>query len=173
MWAISVCSDRRNFFRAGTLKNRSRTAIAVPPPRAISSQLRILPPAISTLVPVCSSSDRVSSSSRETDAIDGSASPRKPSVAIEAGLSHRAVCWWRGAQMPAGVVAKHAAAIVGDADQPPAAGLDFHPYIRRARIQRILQQLFDNGCRPFHHLARGDLLATLSERTRMRPTSLL
>ena len=57
--------------------------MTVPPPSAASSQRSILPPAISMRVPVVSSAERVSSSSRETDAIEGKASPRKPSVEIE------------------------------------------------------------------------------------------
>ncbi len=43
----------------------------------------ILPPAISMRVPVVSSGARVSSSSRETDAMEGSASPRNPRVEME------------------------------------------------------------------------------------------
>ena len=42
-----------------------------------------LPPANSTRVPSGSDSSRVSSKSRETAAMDGSASPRKPRVAME------------------------------------------------------------------------------------------
>ena len=83
MCASSVCSDRRNFLRAGTLKNRSRTVMEVPAVNATSSQCSILPPAISMRVPVVSSAERVSSIKRETEAMDGSASPRNPSVAIE------------------------------------------------------------------------------------------
>src|ERR1035438_1989624 len=57
--------------------------MAVPPPSAASSQRSILPPAISMRVPVVSSAERVSSSRRETDAMEGSASPRNPRVAME------------------------------------------------------------------------------------------
>ena len=80
MCASSVCSERRNFLRAGTLKNRSRTVIWVPGASAASSDRSILPPAISTRAPVASSAARVSSTSRETEPIEGSASPRKPRV---------------------------------------------------------------------------------------------
>ncbi|SPF32486.1 hypothetical protein SBA4_1160002 [Candidatus Sulfopaludibacter sp. SbA4] len=57
--------------------------MTVPPPKAASSQRSILPPAISMRVPVVSSAERVSSSSLETDAMEGSASPRNPRVAME------------------------------------------------------------------------------------------
>ncbi len=77
----SVDSDFRNFFRAGVLKKRSRTVIEVPEGSPASSTRAIFPPLISTTVPAASSAARVSSRSRDTDAIDGSASPRNPSVA--------------------------------------------------------------------------------------------
>src|SRR5579859_6636844 len=76
-----------NFRRAGVLKKRSRTAIVVPCGPPASSTASTLPPAISMRVPVVSSGGRVTSSSREIDAIDGSASPRKPSVAIDSRSS--------------------------------------------------------------------------------------
>src|SRR5581483_2375746 len=111
--------------------------MTVPPPSAASSHRSILPPAISMRVPVVSSADRVSSSRRETLAMDGSASPRKPSVALE------------GQQR---VVAQHAAAIVDDADQAAPAGFHFDPDLSGARIQRILEQFLDDGSGPFLQL---------------------
>ena len=53
----------------------------VPNGRPASSTRAIFPPLISTTVPASSSAALVSSRRRETDAIDGSASPRNPSVA--------------------------------------------------------------------------------------------
>ena len=77
----SVDSAFRNFLRAGVLKKRSRTVIEVPNGSPASSTRAIFPPLISTTVPAVSCSARVSSRSRDTDAIAGSASPRNPSVA--------------------------------------------------------------------------------------------
>jgi len=57
-----------------------------------------------------------------------------------------------------GVVAQHAAAIVGDTDQAAAAGFDFHPDRCRARVKRVFKQLLDDGSGAFHYLARGDLI---------------
>ena len=54
--------------------------ICVPGASAASSLRSIFPPTISTSAPVCSSRARVSSNSLETEAIDGSASPRNPKV---------------------------------------------------------------------------------------------
>ena len=55
MCASSVWSERRNFLRAGTLKNRSRTVMVVPGGPGRSSQRSSFPPAISTDAPVVSS----------------------------------------------------------------------------------------------------------------------
>ena len=105
MCESSVDSAFRNFFRAGVLKKRSRTVIDVPSGNPASSTRAILPPLISIIVPDLSipeesgapflpsfgrSGDfsipeedpaQVSSRSRDTDAIEGSASPRNPRVA--------------------------------------------------------------------------------------------
>src|SRR3989441_8678168 len=82
MWPSSVDSERRNLRRAGVLKKRSRTSTSVPAGRAISLTSRSFPPAISMRVPESSDATRVSSTSRETAAIEGRASPRNPSVEI-------------------------------------------------------------------------------------------
>ena len=57
-----------------------------------------------------------------------------------------------------GVVAHHAAAVVGNLDQLLSAGLDADLDSRRARVQRVLQHLLHHGRRPLHHLACGDLV---------------
>ena len=96
---------------------------------------------------------------RETDAIAGSASPRKPKLddADEIG---------GGADLRCGValdreqqlVAIHAAAVVRDADQRTTAVLDRDLDRRGAGVERILDQLLHGGRRPFHDLAGGDLV---------------
>ena len=50
----------------------------------------------------------------------------------------------------------HAAAVVADPDQPPAAavGDDLDP--RRAGVERVLDQFLDHARRPLDHLAGGD-----------------
>src|SRR6266404_962983 len=53
----------------------------VPGGNPVSSTLKIFPPLISTIVPETSSCARVSRRRRETEAIEGKASPRKPRVA--------------------------------------------------------------------------------------------
>ena len=54
------------------------------------------------------------------------------------------------------VVAGHAGAVVGDADQPPPAAVGQHVDARRAGVERVLDELLDDARRPLHHLAGGD-----------------
>ena len=54
------------------------------------------------------------------------------------------------------VVAGHAAAVVGDADEPPAAAVGDDLDARRAGVERVLDQLLDDARRPLDHLAGGD-----------------
>ena len=83
----------------------------------------------------------------------------KPSVAIDSRsfTSRSLLVAWRSKASSASSRSMPAA-VVGDADQPPAAGFDVHPDIRRARIERVLEQFLDDRCRPLHHLSRGDLV---------------
>ena len=136
--------------------------MAVPPPSAASSQRSILPPAISMRVPVVSSAERVSSSSRETEAIEGSASPRKPSVEMESrSLTSRSllVAWRSKASSASSRNMPQPSS--DDADQPPPAGFHFDAQVRRAGVERVLQQLLDHRSRPLHHFAGGDLIGDL------------
>ena len=54
------------------------------------------------------------------------------------------------------VVARHAGAVIGDADEAPPARLDDHLDGARSCIQRVLDQLLDGRGRPLDHLAGGD-----------------
>ena len=54
------------------------------------------------------------------------------------------------------VVARHAGAVVGDADQPPAAAVGHDLDARRAGVERVLDQFLDHARRPLDHLAGGD-----------------
>ncbi len=60
-----------------------------------------------------------------------------------------------------GVVAQHAAAIVDDADQAPAAGFDFDAEIGGAGVERVFEQFLDDRSGPLHHFAGGDLVGDL------------
>ena len=59
------------------------------------------------------------------------------------------------------IVAHHAAAVIGNANELAAAALDRDHDPGRAGIERILQQLLDHRCRPVDDLAGGDLIGHL------------
>ena len=91
-----------------------------------------------------------------TEPIDGSASPRKPSVsiAIRSSPSSFEVAWRSTDKRE--IVPRHAAAVVGDADQPAAAAIGQHLDPARAGIERVFDKLLHDAGRPLHHLAGGD-----------------
>src|SRR5579884_522866 len=78
--ASSVGVLLRNFRRAGVLKNRSATSIVVPSRPATSSTAVMSPPSTESRAPLSSSAGLVVRVMRDTEAMEGSASPRKPSV---------------------------------------------------------------------------------------------
>ena len=75
------------FLARGRVEEQVANSDGVPCGNPASSTARILPPAISTMVPLGWSVARVSRRKRETDAMDGRASPRKPNVATESRSS--------------------------------------------------------------------------------------
>jgi hypothetical protein len=60
-----------------------------------------------------------------------------------------------------GVVAGHAAAVVGNTDEAAAAGFDFDADAGGASVERILQQFLDDGGGAVDDLAGGDLVGDL------------
>ena len=56
------------------------------------------------------------------------------------------------------VVAQHAAAVVGDANQMPAAALHLDAKIGGAGVERIFEQFLDDGGGALHHLSGRDLV---------------
>jgi hypothetical protein len=59
------------------------------------------------------------------------------------------------------VVADHAAAVVGDANEAAAASLDFDADACGAGIEGVLQELLDDGGGAVDDLAGGDLVGNL------------
>src|SRR5580693_7780941 len=57
-----------------------------------------------------------------------------------------------------GIVAHHAAAVVGDLDQLFATSFDVDLDASRACVERVLEQLFYHRGRALHHFAGGDLV---------------
>ena len=55
-------------------------------------------------------------------------------------------------------------AVVHDADQPRAAALDLDADRARTRVERVLDELLDDGGRPLDDLAGGDLIDELGRK---------
>ena len=96
-----------------------------------------------------------------TAPIEGSASPRKPERAdaqqilvVELGGGVAV-----DGQRQIGV--GHAAAVVGDADPPPAAAIGEDVDPAGAGVDGVFDQFLDHARRPFHHLAGGDAVDDL------------
>src|ERR1019366_1010314 len=142
----------------------------VPPASAASSQRRILPPASSTVVPTASSRARVSSNSRETDAMDGSASPRNPRVAIESRslTSESLLVAWRSKANSASSRIMPMPLSARRIRRRPPASTSRRNSVAPASSEFSSSSLTTLAGRSTTSPA-AILLATLSERTRMRP----
>ena len=82
--APSVASFFRNLARAGTLKKRSLTTMVVPTGQPVSPQPVSSPASRESWTPSVRSAVRVKRSTRDTEAMAASASPRKPRVPMAA-----------------------------------------------------------------------------------------
>ena len=122
--SASARSDLRNLSRAGVAAKRSRASTRAPTGAAQGSIALLIRPRPRASSPSARLRVRVRISSRDTEAIEGSASPRKPKVAIAvrspSGIFDVACRSTRKREI--GFV--HAAPVVDDADQPSPAGLD-------------------------------------------------
>jgi hypothetical protein len=59
------------------------------------------------------------------------------------------------------VIPAHAHAIIGNADQAAATGLNLDGDSGRLGIKRIFHQFLDDTGRAFHHFPRGDLVGDM------------
>ena len=80
---VSAATTFKNLERAGALKNRFPTSTVVPRRLGASSTPLMVPPFTRMRVPTSSSPSFVSSVMRDTAAMDGRASPRKPKVTTD------------------------------------------------------------------------------------------
>ena len=105
--------------------------------------------------------------------MDGSASPRKPSVAMESRslTSLSLLVAWRSKASRASSRSMPQPSSATRMQAAPAA-FDVDAEFGGAGVERVLEQLLDDGGRALHHLAGGDLVGDLSERTRMRPIAI-
>ena len=108
----------------------------------------------------------------ETDAIDGSASPRNPSVTIAAeivgapDLARRVPL-----ERQPRIVRLHPLAVVLDADLLLAAELDVNRQAPRAGVDGVLDQLLDDRGRALDDLAGGNLVGEVGGRRVILPMS--
>ena len=101
-------------------------------------------------------------SRRETLAMEGRASPRKPRVAMESRSSEvrsLEVAWRSKASRASSL--DHAVAVVGDADELAAAGFDLDADAGGAGVEGVFEQLFDDGGGALDDFAGGDLVGYL------------
>ena len=142
--------------RAGVAAKRSRASTRVPDDEAQGSIALLIPSSTTIFKAVGAPPMRVRISSRDTEAIEGSASPRKPKVAmrheVAVGDFRRRVPL--DAEGEIGFV--HAAPVVGDADEPAPAGLDRDLDPFRPGVERVLDQFLHRRGRPLDHFARSD-----------------
>ena len=104
---------------------------------------------------------RLSSVSRDTLAIDGRASPRKPKLvtwSIESPGSFE-VAWRSSARRISSALIPDPSSV--DFDQLEPAGRQPDRDLSRAGVERIFNQLFQGAGRPLDHLARGDAIDEL------------
>jgi hypothetical protein len=96
---------------------------------------------------------------RDTEAIEGKASPRKPkrghAEQVFGILDLRRGVAFEGQQ---GVVTNHAASVVGDLDELFAARFDLNLDAGGTGVKRVLQEFLDHRCRALHHFASRDFV---------------
>ena len=156
MASPSLRSLLRNFSRAGVAKKRSRTSTRVPSPSAPGFTAALSPPS-TVIAQACGSpACRVVMVSRATAPIEGK---RLAAEAERADVEQVVVGQLRGGvalDREREIVARHADAVVADADQPAAAAVGQNLDAGRAGIEGVLHQFLDDARRPLDHLARGD-----------------
>ena len=164
MCAASVSSVRKNFRRAGRLKKSWRTSMLVPGalPAALTSA--ILPPLMMICVPSGESfsRSRVVSVKRLTLAMLGNGfaakTHRGDGRQIFGALNFAGGVAFEAEQR---VVAAHAEAVVGHANETASARADFDGDFFRVGVERIFDQLLHDAGGPFDHFAGGDLVGDL------------
>ena len=128
----------------------------VPWPSAAGFTACFLPPSTTISTAFCEPVSRVEIESFATAPIEGSASPRKPKVETECRSSFAKLGGGMALDGERQIVARHAAAVVGDADEPPAAAREHDLDSASARVEGVLDQLLHDGSRPLDDLAGGD-----------------
>lgn len=112
-----------------------------------------------TRVPTSAEAVRVRNSTSATEAIDGSASPRKPNECRRERSSTEAIfeVAWRSNAMRASRFV-HAATVIDNLDQCTAPLLEIDRHRSTSSIDGIFQQLLHDRSRPSYNFSRGNLI---------------
>ncbi len=162
MWASSVASLRTNLRRAGTLKKRSRTSTVVPCGCAAGRTGLTWPPSTLISAPACASCARVAIRRRDTEPIEGSASPRNPSVVTVSRSSSEPILLVACRASASGSSAAATPRPSSRTRTSPTPPRSTSTSMRCAtRIERVLHQLLDHGGGALDDLAGGDLIDEL------------
>src|SRR5579883_1434406 len=153
----SVRSALRNLSRAGVAKKRSRTSTRVPGGCAAGWGAPLRPPSTARLQASAAPRRRLVSVRRLTAPIEGSASPRKPRVAMRVRSSSGSLeVAWRSTA---------SANSPGSIPPPSSTNDEAAPAVAQHRVdaarpgvERVLDQLLEGRRRALDHLARGDLI---------------
>ena len=160
--ASSVLSERWNLRRAGVLKNRSRTSTVVPQARAAGRGAPTSPP-LHAICHACSSRGNARRQREPRDRRDArqrfaaESERRERFEVVERGDLARRVA----RQCERQLVARNTATVVRDANEARAAGFDVDRDRRCAGVERVLDELLDDGRWPLDDLAGRDLIDEL------------
>ena len=137
-------------------KNRSRTTTRVPGAPAAGATSETAPPSTRISEACAAPRGREVMARRAAAPIEGSASPRKPRVAMCTRSSSASfeVAWRSTASASAS--ASMPAAVVGHLDAVDAAGVERDGDAGGAGVERVLHQLLHRGRGALDHLAGGD-----------------
>ena len=137
-------------------KNRSRTTTRVPGAPADGTTGDTTPPSTLIARALSAPAGREVIASRAAAPIEGSASPRKPSVAMRTRSSSASfeVAWRCTDSASAAAFMPHA--VVGDLDAIDAAAVECDGDAGRAGVERVLHQLLHRRGGALDHLAGGD-----------------
>ena len=154
----SARSPFMNFSRAGVAKNRSRTSTVVPRLAAAGrtgGDVAALDGDLGGRVGRFAVRERMVS--RDTEPIDGSASPRKPSERMSwMSFDSLEVQWRETASSSSSGGMPEPSSVTRIRFEPAAGGGDLDA--RRAGVERVLDQFLDHARRTLDDLAGGDLV---------------
>ena len=153
---FSARSDFRNLSRAGVAENSSRTSTRVPPLSAAGRTASLAPRSTTISCAAAASRGREAMARCAMAPMEGSASPRKPSVAMlkRSSSASLEVACRSTARVRSAALMPPPLSVTRISEIPPAAvttSMSVAP-----AVERVLDQLLHHARRPLDHLAGGD-----------------